>query len=42
MTAQRIIEYREQNGAVRPVEELDAGSGIGPKRREQLRDLVTP
>jgi competence protein ComEA len=42
VTAERIIQYREQNGPFRSVEDLDAVPGIGPKRLEQLRDLVVP
>lgn len=42
VTAQRIIDFREQNGPFRSVDELDAVSGIGPKRLEQLRELVVP
>jgi competence protein ComEA len=42
VTAQRIIDFREQNGPFRSVDELDAVSGIGPKRLEDLRDLVAP
>jgi competence protein ComEA len=42
VTAQRIIDFREQNGPFRSVDELDAVSGIGPKRLEQMRDLVAP
>jgi competence protein ComEA len=42
VTAQRIVEFREQNGPFRSVEELDAVSGIGPKRLEQMRELVVP
>lgn len=42
VTAQRIVDFREQNGPFRSVDELDAVPGIGPKRLEQLRELVTP
>ncbi|HEV8250026.1 MAG TPA: helix-hairpin-helix domain-containing protein [Gaiellaceae bacterium] len=42
VTAQRIIDFREQNGPFRSVDELDAVSGIGPKRLEELRGLVAP
>lgn len=42
VTAQRIIDYREQNGPFRSVDDLDAVSGIGPKRLEQFRELVVP
>lgn len=41
-TAQRILDYRQENGAFSTVDELDAVSGIGPARLEQLRDLVAP
>jgi competence ComEA-like helix-hairpin-helix protein len=40
-TAQRIIEYRTRNGRFRSVEELDQVKGIGPKKMERLRPLVT-
>jgi competence protein ComEA len=40
VTAQRIIDYREEHGAFQSVDELDAVSGIGPARLEQLRELV--
>jgi competence protein ComEA len=42
VTAQRIVDFREQNGPFRSVDELDAVSGIGPKRMEQMRELVVP
>ena len=42
VTAQRIIDFREQNGPFRSVDELDAVSGIGPKRLAQMRELVAP
>ena len=42
VTAQRILDFREQNGPFQSVDELDAVSGIGPKRLEQMRDLVAP
>ena len=42
VTAQRIIDFREQNGPFRSVDELDAVAGIGPKRMEQMRELVVP
>ena len=35
-TAQRIIEYREQNGPFQALEDLDNVEGIGPKTVEQL------
>jgi competence protein ComEA len=40
VTAQKILDYRTENGAFSSVDELDAVSGIGPARLEQLRDLV--
>jgi competence protein ComEA len=42
VTAQKIVEYREQHGAFSSVDDLDAIPGIGPARMEQLRELVAP
>lgn len=42
VTAQKIVDFREQHGAFSSVEELDAIPGIGPAKVEQLRDLVAP
>jgi competence protein ComEA len=42
VTAHKILDYRQQHGALRSVDDLDAIPGIGPARVEQLRDLVTP
>ena len=42
VTAQKIIDYREQHGAFSSVDDLDAIPGIGPARLEQLRELVAP
>jgi competence protein ComEA len=42
VTAQKIVEYREQHGAFSSVDDLDAIPGIGPARLEQLRELVAP
>jgi competence protein ComEA len=42
VTAQKILDYRQQHGAFGSVDELDAVSGIGPARLEQLRGLVAP
>ena len=39
-TAQKIIEYREQHGGFKSVDELDQVSGIGEKRLAALRDHV--
>jgi len=40
--AQKILAFRTKHGAFSSVDELDAVSGIGPKRLDQLRDLVVP
>jgi competence protein ComEA len=42
VTAQKILDYREQHGAFSSVDELDAVPGIGPARLEQLREVVAP
>ena len=40
-TAQRIIDYREKNGAFKKVEELMNVKGIGEKSFLKLKPLVT-
>jgi competence protein ComEA len=42
VTAQKILDYRQEHGAFSSVDELDAVPGIGPARLDQLRDLVAP
>lgn len=42
VTAQKILDYRDEHGAFSSVDELDAVPGIGPKRLEELRQVVTP
>jgi competence protein ComEA len=42
VTAQKILDYRQEHGAFGSVDELDAIPGIGQARLEQLRDLVAP
>ncbi|MBM7582663.1 competence protein ComEA [Caldicoprobacter guelmensis] len=39
--AKRIIEYREQNGPFKSIEEIKNVSGIGEKTFEQIKDLIT-
>ncbi|TLM86383.1 ComEA family DNA-binding protein [Pseudarthrobacter sp. NamE2] len=39
--AQRIVDWREDHGAFKSVDELDAVDGVGPKMLEQLLPLVT-
>jgi competence protein ComEA len=40
-TAQKIIDYRTQHGAFNSVEDLNNVSGIGPKKFEDIKDLVS-
>jgi competence protein ComEA len=40
--AQRIMQYRDQHGGFRSVDELQQVSGIGPKRFEALKGSVSP
>jgi competence protein ComEA len=40
ITAQKILDYRDEHGAFGSVEELDAVPGIGPARLAELRELV--
>jgi len=40
-TAQKIIEYREQNGAFLNIEDIINVSGIGPVTYQRIKDLIT-
>jgi competence protein ComEA len=40
-TAQKILEYRQQHGGFRSVDDLAQIAGIGPKKLEALRGQVT-
>jgi len=40
VTAQKILDYRDEHGAFAAVDELDAVSGIGPARLAELEKLV--
>jgi competence protein ComEA len=42
VTAQKILDYRQQHGSFGSVDELDAIAGIGPARLGTLRELVAP
>jgi competence protein ComEA len=42
VTAQKILDYRQEHGAFGSVDELDAVSGIGPARLEELRKVTAP
>jgi len=42
VTAQKIIEFRDQHGGLSSVDELDQISGIGPSTMEALRAAVQP
>jgi competence protein ComEA len=42
VTAQKIVDYRQQHGGFGSVDELDAVPGIGPARLADLRSLVAP
>ncbi|SHG02779.1 comEA protein [Desulfacinum infernum DSM 9756] len=39
--AQRIVEYRTQNGPFKQKEDIQNVQGIGPKKYEAIKDLIT-
>lgn len=39
--AERIVAYRERNGPFRSIEEIGNVEGIGEKKYEAIRDLIT-
>ena len=39
--AQRIVEYRTQNGPFQTIEDIMNVSGIGEKKFEAMKDLIT-
>ena len=42
MTAQKIIEFRSQNGGTSSVDQLDQIDGIGPATMDSLRARLQP
>ncbi len=40
-TAERIVEYRETTGRFKSVEDIQNVKGIGPKRYDRIRALIT-
>ncbi|HJS18946.1 MAG TPA: ComEA family DNA-binding protein [Anaerolineales bacterium] len=40
-TAQKIIDYRDQNGSFLNIEDIINVSGIGPASYERIKDLIT-
>jgi competence protein ComEA len=42
VTAQEILEFRDEQGGIGSIEELDQISGIGPATMEALRDGLQP
>jgi competence protein ComEA len=42
VTAEQIVEYRDQHGGLASVEQLDQVSGIGPATMESLRARLQP
>ena len=42
VTAQKILDYRQQHGAFHSVSELEGVPGIGPSHMAQLKGLVIP
>ena len=42
VTAQDIVDYRDEHGGLASIEQLDEISGIGPATMEALRDGLQP
>ena len=42
VTAQKIIDFRDQHGGLSSIEQLDEVDGIGPSRMETLRSALQP
>ena len=42
VTAQDIVDYRDEHGGLASIEQLDQISGIGPATMEALRDGLQP
>ena len=42
MTAQDIVDFRDQHGGISSVDQLDQISGIGPATMEALRARLQP
>lgn len=40
VTAQKIVEYREQNGLFTSIEDIQKVAGIGPSVFEKIKDLI--
>ncbi len=40
-TAEEIINYREKNGPFKKIEDIKKVSGIGDKKFEKIKDLIT-
>ncbi len=41
VTSERIIDYREQNGGFKKIEDIMNVKGIGPKKFEKIKDYIT-
>ncbi len=42
VTAQKIVEFRDQHGGVSSVDQLDQIDGIGPATMDALRSRLQP
>jgi competence protein ComEA len=42
VTAQKILDFRDQHGGIASIEQLDEIDGIGPATMEALRSRLQP